>query len=298
MKNILLIIVGSIVIALSISFLGMPNNIADGGLIGIALLLYHAYSFSPAIVNFLGFIIIVLISLRYLSKSVLMKSSLTVVLLSFFTFLTEPYGQALADPLIGAIFYGFFMGIGFALILFAGSSIGGGSTIALVLNKKFGWNVVLFTFISDVVVVLSGIFIIGVLNTLYTIIGLFIGKLTTDYIIGGVDSKKAFNIISPKSSEIAKRVTEELASSATYIKGSGVYSNSEHSILYIIVKNYNVVKLRKIVSEVDSDAFVVVNNVKDVSGGTFFVDKDDKHQGDTETMIEHNEEIKASETTT
>ncbi|MFB4161174.1 YitT family protein [Geomicrobium sp. JSM 1781026] len=292
MKNILLILLGSIVIAISISFLGMPNGIADGGLIGIALLLYHAFSFSPAVVNFLGFIIILLVSYKHLSKSVLMKSSLTVVLVSFFTFLTESFGEPVGDGLVGGIFYGFFMGIGFAIILYAGSSIGGGSTIALVLKKKFGWNVVLVTFISDVVVVLAGVIIIGVLNTLYTIIGLFVGKLTTDYIIGGVDSKKAFNIISPKNEEIAQRVTEELSSSATYIKGSGVYTNNEHNILYIIVKNYTVVKLRKIISEVDSDAFVVVNNVKDVSGGTFFVNK----EPEPELQVEESQEDQGNKT--
>ncbi|WP_100013030.1 YitT family protein [Lentibacillus sediminis] len=267
-------ILGALIIALSISFLGMPNGIADGGLVGISLLLYHAFSFSPAAVNFFGFLIILAISYRYLAKSVLLKSSITVILLSFFTFLFETYGQPLGDPLVGGIFYGFFMGIGFALILLSGSSIGGASTIALVFKKQFGWNVVLVTFILDVLVVISGVLIIGVLHTLYSIIGLFVGKVTTDYVLAGFDAKKAFTIISPHNEEISRRVTTELSSSATYINGSGVYKKHEQKMLYIVVRNHSVVHLRRIINEVDNNAFVVVNNVKDVSGGTFFAEED------------------------
>ncbi|MFD1038343.1 YitT family protein [Virgibacillus byunsanensis] len=270
MKNIFYIIFGSLIVAISISFLGMPNSIADGGLVGISLLLYHAFSIPPSIVNFLGFIIILLVSYKYLAKSVLIKSTVTVLLFSFFTFLLESYGQPLGDPLVGAIFYGLFMGVGFALILYAGSSIGGASTIALVLKKKYDWNVVLVTFILDILVVISGVFVIGILNTFYTIIGLFIGKIATDYVIGGFDAKKAFSIISPYNKEIARRVMTDLSSSATYLNSSGIYKNNEHKMLYIVVKNNSVVHLRKIINEVDSDAFIVINNVKDVSGGTFF----------------------------
>ncbi len=82
--------------------------------------------------------------------------------------------------------------------------------------------------------------------------------------------KKAFQIISQHNEEIAKRVTQDLSSSATYINGSGVYANREQHILYVVVNNHRVIHLRKIINDIDSNAFIVVNNVKDVSGGTFF----------------------------
>ncbi|TSB47785.1 YitT family protein [Alkalicoccobacillus porphyridii] len=270
MKNVILMISGTLIIALSITLLAMPHSIADGGILGLALLIYYAIGVSPSIVVFGLFVVITLFSYKYLSKSVVLKTIVTVPMLSFFTYLTEPYGIVLEDPLVAAIFFGLLSGVGFGLVIYSGSSIGGTSTIALLLKKKFGWDVIFTAFIMDVIIVLAGVFIIGVLNTLYTVIALFIGKVASDYVIGGLDSKKAFVIVSSKHDEIAKRVVTNLASSATYINGKGVYANQEQKMLYVLIKNHKVMQLRRIINEIDPDAFVVVNNVKDVSGGTFF----------------------------
>ena len=270
MKNYILMISGTLIIALSITLLAMPHSIADGGILGIALLMYYAIGVQPSIVVFGLFVVITLVSYKFLSKSVILKTLVTVPLLSIFTYLTEPYGIELEDPLVAAIFFGLVSGVGFGLVIYSGSSVGGTSTIALMLKKKFGWDVIFTAFIMDVIVVLAGVLIIGVLNTLYTVIALFIGKVASDYVIGGLDSKKAFIIVSSKNDQIAKKVVTNLASSATYINGKGVYANQEQQMLYILVKNHRVMQLRRIINEIDPQAFVVVNNVKDVSGGTFF----------------------------
>ncbi|SDI57500.1 YitT family protein [Natribacillus halophilus] len=271
MKNISLLFFGTLLSALSITLFAMPNEIADGGHVGVSLLLYFSLGISPALVVFISFIVITLISIKYLSRIVVIKTAISTALLSLLTYLTEDLGQQpIGDPLVGGIFFGLFMGVGFALILHAGGSYGGSSTVALILRKRFGWDVVLVTFILDILIVTSGIFIIGILNTLYTVIALFVAKVATDYVLNGFDAKKAFQIISIHNEEIARRVTTDLASSATYINGSGVYTSKEQKILYIIVKNHRVIHLRNMINDIDSEAFVVVSNVKDVSGGTFF----------------------------
>ncbi|MFS0786553.1 YitT family protein [Shouchella sp. 1P09AA] len=273
MKNMVLLILGTMLAALSITLFAMPNEIADGGFVGISLLLYFSLDIPPSLVVFISFIIITLISMKYLSRQVVIKTAIATPLLSLFTFLTEDLGQPLGDPLVGGIFFGLFMGSAFGLILHSGGSFGGSSTVALILKRIFGWDVVLVTFILDLIVVLSGVFIIGVLNTLYTIIALFVGKLATDYVLNGFNAKKAFQIISTQNEEIARRVTQDLSSSATYINGSGVYASQEQKILYVVVNNHRVIHLRKLINDIDSNAFIVVSNVKDVSGGTFFANQ-------------------------
>ncbi|MFS0788266.1 YitT family protein [Shouchella sp. 1P09AA] len=276
MKNTIFIVVGTLLTALSITFIGMPNNIADGGLTGIALLFYHGFGASPAIVNIVGFLFILLISYKYLEKMILIKSAMTILLMSVFIYLTEGFGTALSEPVVAAVFYGFIKGLGFALILQAGSSIGGVSTIALVLHKKFRWNVVMVTFILDFLVVASSVFVIGTQNTLITIIALVVGKVVTDYVLNAFNSKKAFVIMSPKTYKIAQKVTSELSSTATFFNGSGVYEMTDQKILYIIVKQSSISHLRRIIAEIDNEAFVVVNQVKDVTGGTFYIGDEEK----------------------
>ncbi len=275
MKQIAYIIIGTILCAVSTTLLAMPNQIADGGILGISLLLYYAFGFSPGIVTFVAFISLLGISFKFLPRKMVYKTILNVPLLSLFIFLTERLGQPIADPLVSAIFAGLIMGVGFGLIIQAGSSIGGTSIIARIFHESFGWNVVFSTFVLDTIIVLAGVFIIGPLYMMYTIISLFIGKVASDYVLGGFDAKKAVNIISPKSVEIAKRITKNMASSATYFQGSGGYTEEQKTVLYVVVRSPKLLTLKRLVKEVDPEAFVVVHNVKDVSGGTFFATPED-----------------------
>jgi len=284
MKNTLLFLVGTILYAVSITILAMPNSITEGGFVGVSLLLYFWMGLSPSVVIFISSLLLMIIGLKYLPKMMMLKTALNVLLLSLLVFIMEGWGQPIGDSLIAAIFFGIVMGVGFGLVLQSGATTGGSSTIAFILNKKFDWNIVLVAFILDVIIVFSGVFIIGVLNTLYTVVGLFIGKVTTDYVLGGFDSKKIFQIISPRNEEIAKRVIEDLSSSATYINSSGVYTKQEQKILFIAIKNYRVVQLKRIIQEIDPHAFVVVNNAKDVSGGTFFFDSSTIETASEETV--------------
>src|SRR5690625_4275288 len=142
MKNTFLFIIGTFLCSLNITLLAMPNSIADGGFVGVSLLLYFWIGLSPSLVIFTSFFILIIIGLKYLPKAVIMKTAFNVPLLSFFVFITEKFGKPVGDSFIAAIFFGLIMGIGFALVLQSGASMGGSSTIALILNKKFDWNIV------------------------------------------------------------------------------------------------------------------------------------------------------------
>lgn len=270
MKQIAFMITGTLLCAVSTTLLAMPNQIADGGILGISLLLFYAFGFSPGIVTFISFIALLGISFKYLPRHMVYKTIVNVPLLSLFIYLTENLGQPIDDPLVAAIFAGLVMGLGFGLIIQAGSSIGGTSIIARICQQNFGWNIVTSTFIMDAIIVVAGVLVIGPLYTMYTIIALFTGKVASDYLLGGFDAKKAVNIISPKSKDIAKKITKEMGSSATYFHGSGTYTGEERQALYVVVRSHRLLTLKRLVREIDAEAFVVVHNVKDVSGGTFF----------------------------
>src|SRR5699024_6123646 len=126
-------------------------------------------------------------------------SLLAVPLVSLFIYLTEDKVGSLGDPLVSAIFAGFFIGIGAGIIFRTGSSMGGTSTIALMLNKSYGFDMVRMIFIMDIIIVLADLFTIAPLNVIYTIITLFIAKKAIDLIMDVLDLKKAVIIISDKS---------------------------------------------------------------------------------------------------
>lgn len=272
MKNTAFIIIGTLLFAISVTQLAMPNSIAEGGIIGAALLIYFGTGLTPSISTPVIFLLLLGISFRYLPRHMVYKTIFNVFLLSFFIWLLEGvYAVPMEDTLLAAIFAGIITGIGFGFIFQAGSSVGGTSIIARVLHHQRGWDLTGMTLILDAAVVIIGIFIIGPVFTMYTLIALYIGKVVTDYVLGGFDSKKAINIISPHSEEIARRITTELGASATVFDAYGEYSKEQRRALYVVIPTHRLLRFKRTIKEIDPNAFIVVHNVKDVSGGTFSI---------------------------
>ncbi|MCA0993477.1 YitT family protein [Pseudalkalibacillus hwajinpoensis] len=268
MKNIFYMTIGSLLFALAVTQLAMPNSIAEGGIVGIALLIYYSLNISPGVSTPIIFVVLLAVGVRYLPRPIVLKTVYNVAVFSLFLWGLEGlYAKPIEDPLLAAIFAGVITGIGFGFIYQAGSSIGGSSIIARMLNHQLGWHLTGVTFAIDVLIVIMGVFIIGPTYTMYTLITLYVGKIVTDFVLGGFDSKKAINIISPYTEEISKRITTELASSATVFYGTGEYSKEQRKVLYIVVHSHRQLKLKRVIKETDPNAFIVVHNVKDVSGG-------------------------------
>lgn len=268
-KDLLLIIFGSLIYALALTGLAMPNNLAEGGVAGASIILHYALDWSVGITNFVLTAIILIIGYRYLPKRTIRLTLLTAPLISLFLFLTEGEIAPLGDPLVSAVFAGFFIGIGTGMILRTGSSMGGSTVIAQIFNHNLGWDLTRTNLVLDIAIVTSGLFVIGPLNTMYTITALYIGKKSTDLVLEGLDSRKAVSVISGEAAEIADAVITQLGTSATVFEGYGGYLREEKDMTYIIITKHKLMRLKRLINEVDEDAFVVVHDVKEVFGGSF-----------------------------
>src|SRR5699024_6388634 len=121
-----------------------------------------------------------------------------------------------------------------------GSSMGGTSVIARMFNHNLGWDLTRTNFVLDSAVVASGFFIIGPLNTMYTIVALFVGKKATDIVLEWLDPRKAVSVISTRAPEVVDVVIQQLKLSATVIDGYGVYLKETIDLSYIIINKYQI----------------------------------------------------------
>lgn len=268
-KDIVLIVFGSMIYAFSLTFLVIPNHLAEGGVTGLSIILYYAFAWSPGITTFIINSVMLLIGYRILPRRTVMMSILTIPLISFFIFITEGKVEPLGDPLGAAIFAGVFIGIGTGMIFRAGSSMGGSTIIAKMLHHNLGWDLTGTNFIIDSLIVASGLFVISPLNIMYTVISLYIGKKSADFIIEGLDTKKAVSVISISASDVADEIIKQLNTSATVFKSYGGYSKESKDMVYVIINRYQVFKLKRVITSVDNEAFVIIHDVRDVFGGSF-----------------------------
>ncbi|GAK05144.1 hypothetical protein JCM19037_3615 [Geomicrobium sp. JCM 19037] len=232
-------------------------------------MLYHGFEISPSLVTFIVNAVTLAIGYRYLPRDMIIKSLVTIPLFSLFIFIFEGMGQGIPDPLLAALFTGLFSGIGFGFIFRSGSTTGGTSTIARMLNYKFGWELTGTNFVLDAIIVLTGVFIIGPLMTMYTVLALFVGKKVTDYVLEGFESKKVVHIFTPKTVEVSEAIRLSLGAHTTILQGLNDKENSEENLIYVAIPKQRLFYLKKIVRQVDENAFTVVHTVKDVSGGSF-----------------------------
>lgn len=269
MKDYGFMVLGTFFFASSVAIFSMPNSLAEGGIPGLSLLLYFGLGWSPAVVTLIANMFVLSIGYRYLPKSMIIKSILAIPLFSLFLFIMENFGSELGDPLLAALYAGVLTGIGFGFIFRSGSTIGGTSTIAKMLNYKFGWELTGTNFVLDALVVAGGIFVIGPVLILYTVVALFIGKKVTDYVLEGFESKKVVHIFSDYSESVAFTIRKNLGAHTSILQGKNDGTGNIENLIYVAVPKQQLFYLKKLIREVDEDAFTVVNTVKDVSGGSF-----------------------------
>lgn len=276
LRDLFMIIVGCLSYALALTLLAIPNHLAEGGVPGAAVILHYAFGWSPGIVTFILTSLIMVIGYKFLPKRAIWFSILTTPLISIFMYCTEDLVDSLGDPLTSAIFAGVFIGLGSGLIFRTGSTMGGTSLIARMCQKLLGWDLVRTIFVLDVLIVLSGLVVMGPLNTMYTIIALFVAKKATDLIIDGLNPRKAVSIISNKAPYIADAIIEKMNISVTVFKGYGGYLKKDTDMTYVIINQYQLMRLKNVVSSVDENAFIVIHDVRDVLGGSFAWDETKK----------------------
>ncbi|KQU63238.1 YitT family protein [Rossellomorea marisflavi] len=267
-KEITLIIIGSLFFALGVNLFAIPNELGEGGVTGISMTLYYVFGWSPGYTNFVMNGILLAIGYKVLNKRVTWYTLLAIFFTSVFLHFTEGMGRSL-DIMLGTVFAGVFIGIGLGLVLRSGGTTGGSTIVARMLNQKFGWAVSTSMFVFDILVVIGSGFVIGIENTMYTGISIYISTKILDYLIDGFDTRKAVTIISPLTDAIAEKVSAEMDRGATIINARGHYSKESKDILYVVINKQELFLLKKTIQQIDDKAFVVVHDVRDVFGEGF-----------------------------
>lgn len=265
----LFIIVGSFIFALAVNLFVIPNELGEGGVTGITIITYYLYEWSPGLVNLIinGFLLIV--GFKFLSKTTTIYTIIAVIFNSLFLHITSDWRIASDEIIVNTIFGGVLAGIGIGLIIRVGGTTAGSTILASITQKYLGWSISYGLLFFDLIVVLSSYFIIGVEKLMLTIVMLYIGTKVMEFIIEGFNSKKAVTIISTNPDQIAQQVNDVMGRGVTVYAGHGYYSKAKKDILYIVISNREVVRLRKIVKAADQNAFLAVHDVRDVFGEGF-----------------------------
>ena len=265
-------ILGSTLFALGFALFLAPNNINTGGISGLAMVLVEMLGFGSVgslsiLVNLPLFVLGGLkIGRRFFAGS-LLGMLLSSVLIDAFSAL--PF--ATPEPLIGVLYGGVICGFGLGVVFVSGTSTGGSDILVRLLKLRYR-NVPIgqISMIFDgLVVILTGIAFQDVSKALYSGVTVFLCGKMVDAVVYKFDYSKVALIISPAYEAIAGEIGKKLDRGATFLHAEGSYSGNSTKVVLVAVKKQQLAELTELVSELDPDAFIIVQEAHQVLGDGF-----------------------------
>ena len=261
-------ILGALVMAISVSFFLLPNELSSGGFSGIATIFYYRLKIPMGITIASLNIPLFLMAGYKLGKRFFLKSLIGTISLSVFIDLLDKYKVVTNDKILAAIYGGLLTGIGTAIILKSRSSTGGSDLVTYIINKynnKIELGHVI-TIIDAIIVILNVIFLKKIEVGLYSAITIYLMGLMIDVVFEGIFFSKLLFIISNKNQIISNEIQTKINRGITGIYGKGMYENKNKLILMCAVDRRDIANIKKLILSIDKDAFVVVTNSREVLG--------------------------------
>jgi uncharacterized membrane-anchored protein YitT (DUF2179 family) len=267
--EVLSVILGSFIFALAINLFVIPHEFGEGGVTGVTIILYYLFAFQPWLTSLIINSCLILIGYKFLGKLTTLYTIIAVASHSFFLGISHNWSIQSNEPMINAIFGGLMVGLGIGLIVRAGGTSAGTVILARLMNKYLNWNISYALLFFDLIVAFSCYFIIGAEKLMLTIVMLFVGTKVMDFVVEGLNPKKAVTIISEKQDEIAEQVSHILDRGVTVLTGYGYYTKLPKEVLYTVINKQEVTTLKKIIRKTDKNAFVTIHDARDVFGEGF-----------------------------
>ena len=269
----ILITVGSLIYAVGIALFLDPNDLAPGGVSGIAIIINHFIQ--PVNVG----IIIVVLNIPIMIIGVIkfgfrfLFSSIYAVAVSSaaMEILGRTVGAVTDDKLLAAVAGGALQAIGIGIVFRAGATTGGTDIIVRVLRRKFRYlkTGTFFLIVDGIIIVVSGIVFKNLNIALYAALSLTVYMAVFNSVLYGGDSARLVYIISPAKDKIAERIMNELDAGATVLDGKGAYTGQKKEVLMVVLRMRSLPEARDIVREEDKGAFMIVTRATSVFGEGF-----------------------------
>lgn len=272
-RDIILVMIGSFIFSAGINAFVISGNLGEGGVTGIAIVLYYAFHISPGITNFVLNAILIIVGYKYLSKRSTYLTIFATVLISIFLGLTETWHVETGNVVINAVFGGTCVGLGIGIIVLAGGTTAGTVILARIVNKYLDISTPYTLLFFDLIVVLISLTEIPLVKCLVTVMSLYIGTKVMEFVIEGLNTKKAMTIISSRPNEVAKAIDQQVGRGLTILNGHGYYTREEKDVLYVVISKTQVSRAKRIIKNIDENAFLVIHDVRDVYGNGFLLDE-------------------------
>ncbi|MBE6098860.1 MAG: YitT family protein [Anaerovibrio sp.] len=268
-KKFIILCVGACLYAAGLEIFLIPNQIIDGGVVGISIMASYLTDIEFSVFMLTINLPFLYLGYKHIGKTFSISTVIAIVLLSLWTQYFEPIAQVTDDFFLAAIFGGIVAGAGVGLIIRNSGSLDGTEIVAIIVDKRSTFSVGEVVLFFNVFILGAAGFIFGWDKAMYSLVAYFVISKMIDVVIKGLDESYAVMIVSDESDEIADALMSRLGRGVTFINGMGAYTGDPKKVIYCVVTRLEVDKLKDIAIEKDDNAFITINPVHDIVGGRF-----------------------------
>lgn len=266
------ILVGTALTSFAFRFLTFPNHIVSGGVTGLAQIVNLLTGFPVGVFTILMNLPLFAWAWKKLGRRFVVLTGICMLLSSVSIDLLEPIARPLTtDPMLAAVYGGLFKGTGFGIIYTTGATTGGVDIPARLLRRKYP-HIDFGTFslaINALIIAAFAVIFRRFDSSMYTLICMFISSKIISLILYGPINSRLCYIISDRSEDLRQAITLRLGRGATMLQGHGAWSGKEKQVILCVVKPPQLASLRRLVREIDENAFLVVGDARSVYGKGF-----------------------------
>ncbi len=270
LKRNIIFMLGVLVVAAAYNLFMVPSKVVYG-VGGIGIILNSLINLDPSITIFVGDILLLILSFVFLGSEKTKHSIVGSILFPIFVKLTDNITSIIdlsdIEPLLMVLFGAIITGLGLGLIFKTGFTTGGTDILNQIVSKYAKTGMGNAMFLTDGVIVLSGVLIFGWTRLLYSVISLYIISIMTDKVILGISESKAFYIITTHESEVKKFLLTNLSHGVTVLDARGGYTGNNQKMIMCIIPTKEYYVAKEGIHEIDPSAFFVVTDAYEVSGG-------------------------------
>lgn len=243
----------------------VPNNIIDGGIVGISMIASYITKLNLGLLLFVLNLPFMFMAFTKLGKKFVFQTFYAISMLSLAVNIFHHH-QITSDLLLATVFGGIILGTGVGLVLKSNGSMDGTEILSLFLSKKYGFSVGELIMGMNIFIYAGAGLVFGWEKAMYSVLTYFIAYRVIDVVLEGMNNSKSVRIISDYAYEIGSALIERLDIGVTYLRGKGGYSGLEKILIYCVASRLELTKMKEIIKEIDPTAFISVVDVHEAYG--------------------------------
>ena len=263
--DIVLIVLGAFIAAFAVEEFLVPNTILDGGVVGVSIMINALSDLPLGVLTFVINLPFLIFGMFKIGRRFIIHSGIGMLSFSIFVGIFEKWIEVTQDELLAVVFGGVILGIGVGLVIRSGGCLDGTETVAIILNRKYKWQVGQTVLIFNVVIYTIAGLLFGWDRAMFSLLAYFIASKVIDIVETGFDKAKAAMIITDESDELARLIYEKLGRTVTILTGEGLISGRK-VIMYCVLSKFEINDLRAIIDSVDASAFIAISDVEEIIG--------------------------------